>query len=42
LREEFLETLNLIIVGFTSDEVCKNGESVVKKLKELIDSLTIN
>ena len=42
LRDEFLQTLNLKVMRFTNDEVCKNGESIVKKVKEVIDSLTIN
>jgi very-short-patch-repair endonuclease len=41
-RDEFLQTLNLKIIRFTNDEVCKNGENIVKKLKELMDSLPIN
>jgi len=42
LREEFLQTLNLKIIRFTNDEVSKSGDKIVKKLHELIDSLTIN
>ena len=42
LKDEFLQSLDLKILRFTNDEVCKNGESIVKKLKEVIDSLTIN
>ena len=41
LRDEFLQTLNLKIIRFTNDEVCKNGENVMEKLKEMINSLTI-
>ncbi|MDQ6842797.1 MAG: endonuclease domain-containing protein [Bacteroidota bacterium] len=37
LRDEYMQSLNLKIVRFTNEEVCKNGESVVKKLKELIE-----
>lgn len=40
LRDEFLQTLNLKIVRFTNNEVCKNGDSIVKKLRAAIDSLT--
>ena len=41
VREEFLQTLNLKIIRFTNNEVCRSREWVVKKLKELIDSLEI-
>ena len=37
-----MQTLSLKIVRFTNDEVCKNGDNIVKKLKEIIESLTIN
>ena len=37
-----MQTLDLKIIRFTNDEVCKNGDSIVKKLKEVIESLTIN
>jgi very-short-patch-repair endonuclease len=40
LRDEFLQTLNLKIVRFINNEVCKNGDSIVKKLRAVIDSLT--
>ena len=30
-RYEFLQTLNLKIIRFTNDEVCKNGENVMEK-----------
>ncbi len=36
LRDEFMYSLNLQIVRFTNEEVCKNGEVVVKKLKDII------
>ena len=42
VRDEFLQTLDLKIIRFTNDEVGKNGDSIVKKLKEVIESLTIN
>lgn len=42
LREEFLQTLNLKIIRFTSEEVNKNSDEIVNKLKELIDTLAIN
>ena len=41
LREEFLYALNLKVIRFTNDEVCKKGEDIVKKVKEVIDSITI-
>ena len=41
LRDEFMNSLNLKIIRFTNDEVCKNGEKVVKKLKELIEKIKI-
>ena len=42
LRDEFMQSLSLKIVRFTNDKVCKNGDNIVKKLKEIIESLTIN
>ena len=41
LRDEFMNSLNLKIIRFTNDEVCKNGEEVIKKLKELIEKIKI-
>jgi cyclase len=41
LRDEFMNSLNLKIIRFTNDEVCKNGEEVVKKLRELIEKIKI-
>ncbi len=40
LRDEFMNSLNLKIIRFTNDEVCENGEEVVRKLKEVITLLT--
>ena len=37
LRDEFMQTLNLKIIRFTNDEVIKNGEVVVGKLKNFIE-----
>ena len=36
LRDEFMQSLGLKIIRFTNDEVCKNGELAVEKLKEII------
>ena len=38
VRDEFLQTLDLKIIRFTNDDVCKNGDRIVKKLKDVIDS----
>lgn len=38
-RDEFMQSLSLRIQRFTNDEVCKNGEFVVKKLKDLIETI---
>lgn len=40
-RDEFMNSLNLKIIRFTNDEVCKDGEEVVRKLKELIEKIKI-
>lgn len=42
LRDDFLQTLDLKIIRFTNDEVSDNGNDIIKKLKEVINSLTIN
>lgn len=42
IRDEFMRSLNLQIVRFTNEEVCKNGEFVVEKLKSITESSTIN
>lgn len=42
LREEFLGKLELKIIRFTNNEVCSDGANVIKKLKEIINSLRIN
>ena len=39
VRDDFMESLGLKIIRFTNDEVCKNGEIVVKELREFIESL---
>ena len=39
LRDEFMQTLNLKIIRFTNDEVIKNGEVVVGKLKDFIEKI---
>jgi cyclase len=39
LRDEFMQTLNLKIIRFTNDEVSKNGEVVVGKLKDFIGKI---
>ncbi len=42
LREEFMYSLNLQIVRFTNEEVCKNADLVVKKLKDLIELISMH
>ncbi len=42
LRDEFMQSLDLKIVRFTNEEVCKNGELVVQHLKDIIESITLN
>jgi cyclase len=42
IRDEFMESLNLKVLRFTNDEVCKNGENVVEKLKVKIESIILN
>ncbi|MEO6289082.1 MAG: endonuclease domain-containing protein [Ginsengibacter sp.] len=37
LRDEHMQSLGVEIIRFPNEEVCKNGEAVVKKLKELIE-----
>lgn len=37
LRDDYMNSLGLKIIRFTNDEVCRNGESVVKKLKAFIE-----
>lgn len=39
VRDDFMESLGFKIIRFTNDEVCKNGEIVVKELNEFIESL---
>ncbi|MEP7253522.1 MAG: endonuclease domain-containing protein [Ginsengibacter sp.] len=36
IRDNYMQSLELRIIRFTNNEVCKNGELVVKKLKEII------
>jgi len=40
LRDEFMRSLDLKIIRFTNDEVCKRGEFVVEKLTDFIELLT--
>lgn len=42
LRDGFMQSLDLKIVHFTNEEVCKNGELVVQQLKDIIESLNLN
>src|SRR5450755_214962 len=42
IRDEFMESLNLKVLRFTNDEVCKSGENVVEKLKVKIESIILN
>lgn len=42
LRDKFMQSLNLKIIRFTNDEVCKNSELVIEKIKLLIESMPIN
>ncbi len=39
LRDEFMSGLDLKIIRFTNDEVCKSAEQVVEKLKDLIKKI---
>lgn len=39
IRDEFMLSLDLKIIRFTNDEVDKNGEIVVKRLKDLIERI---
>lgn len=41
-RDEFMHSLGLKVVRFTNDEVCKNEEFVVKKLKDIIEEIRVN
>ncbi|MEO8108911.1 MAG: endonuclease domain-containing protein [Ginsengibacter sp.] len=36
LRDDYMQSLDLKIIRFTNEEVCKNGELVVKKLRSII------
>ncbi len=36
IRDAYMQTLELRIIRFTNEEACKNGELVVKKLKDII------
>lgn len=42
LRDEYMQSLDLKIVRFSNEEVCKNGELAVKTLKNIIESITLN
>lgn len=39
LRDEFMQSLDLKTIRFTNNEVDKEGEVVVKKLKEIIEKM---
>jgi cyclase len=41
-RDEFMQSLKLKVLRFTNDEVCKNGELIVEKLKVIIESIMLN
>ncbi|MEO6637445.1 MAG: endonuclease domain-containing protein [Ginsengibacter sp.] len=36
IRDDYMQSLELRIIRFTNEEVCRNGEHVVKKLKDII------
>lgn len=36
IRDDYMQSLDLKIIRFTNEEACKNGEVVVKKLKDII------
>lgn len=40
LRDEFMQSLSLNIVRFPNEEVCKNSEMVIEKLRDLIEKIT--
>ncbi len=42
VRDEFMQPLNLKTIRFTNDEVCTNGERVVKKLKDILEQVRFN
>ena len=42
IRDEFMQSLNLKTVRFTNEEVCKKGDLVVKKLKDIIEQIKFN
>ena len=42
LRDGFMQSLGLKIIRFTNEEVCKRGEYVVEKLKEVITQIKNN
>ncbi len=42
LRDDYMYSLNLQIVRFANEEVCKNADLVVKKLKDVIESISMN
>ena len=42
IRDEFMHSLNLKMLRFTNDEVCKNGELAMDKLKVEIESIILN
>lgn len=42
LRDEYMLSLDLKIMRFTNEEVCKNSELVIQKLKDMIKSISLN
>ncbi|MEO9004504.1 MAG: endonuclease domain-containing protein [Ginsengibacter sp.] len=40
LRDEFMRSLSLKIVRFSNEEVCKNSEMVIAKLRDLIERIS--
>jgi len=39
IRDKFMQSLGLKVIRLTNDEVCENGEDVVRKLKAIIQTL---
>lgn len=42
VRDQFMESINLKILRFSNEDVCKHNEAVIKKLKIEIESIIIN
>ncbi len=42
IRDEFMQSLNLKVLRFQNDEVCKNGDLAMDKLKVKIESIILN